>query len=198
MNKAIAPLLLILLLAGCNESTNQRPYIAGQKPAGSATSSYLKATSDPTVKVATIEAESRKEIAQIQKERDLELERIRTQTKSKEIETLKEVELKKQETLGQQEANVNSRYNTAIIIGSLFLSVILGIIIYFLLKRREDKLKIHKETLDKEISLKEKELQVQMATKILDAVASGNLDKEDEKRLIETLEKSNKILPHRH
>ena len=198
MQQLMALLTLLLLVAGCNESSSQRPYIAGQKPVNAAASPYLKSSGDPAVKVAEIEAESRKEIARIQKERDLELERIRTVTKAKEIDTLKEVELKKQETIGRQEANVNNRYNTGIIIGSLFASVILGILVYFLLKRREDRLKIHKETLEKELSLKEKELQVQMATKILDAVASGNLDKEDEKRLIETLERSNKILPHRH
>ena len=194
MKPILYALPFVLLMIGCGGDTNQRPYIAGQKPKSPV---YTTTRVDPAIKIATIEAESRKEVAQIQMQRDLELERLKKEAKSEEVTALKEIEIKKQETISQQEANLNSRYNTIVILGSLFLLTAMGLLIYFLIKRREDTLKIHHDTLEQEMALKEKELQVQMATKILDTIASGTLDKEDEKRLIETFEKSNRTLPYK-
>ncbi|MEA3372917.1 MAG: hypothetical protein U9Q62_04425 [Campylobacterota bacterium] len=185
---------LFFLLVGCGEGSNQRPYIAGQKTKPVA--GYRTGT-DPAVKIATIEAESRKEVATIQMQRDLELERIKKESKTEEVTAKKEIAFKEQDTIERQEDNINNRYNTIVIIGSLFLLVAMGLLVYFLLKRREDKLKMHEDTIEKEMTLKEKELQVQMATKILDTIASGTLDKEEERRLIETFEKSNKSLPYK-
>ncbi len=194
MLRSLLFLPLLFLLIGCGEGNNQRPYIAGQKPRPVA--GYNTRT-DPTVKVAVIEAESRKEVAQIHMQRDLELERIKKASKSEEVTAQKEIAFKKQDTIGKQEENFNDRYNTIVIIGALFLLTAMGLLVYFLLKRREDKLKMHEDNIEKEMILKEKELQVRMATKILDTIASGNLDKEEERRLIETFEKSNKVLPYK-
>jgi hypothetical protein len=57
-------------------------------------------------------------------------------------------------------------------------------------KRREDKLKMHEDELQKEMYLREKELQVKMAEKILDTIASGKLSEEREQHLLEALDKT--------
>ncbi len=195
MKRIVLLLPFILLLTSCGEGNKQqRPYIAGQK---ARTVAGYRTGTDPSIKIATIEAESRKDVANIEMERDIQLEHIKKESKTVEVTANKEIAFKEQETIGKHEENSNDRYNTIVIIGSLFLLVATGLLVYFLLKRREDKLKMHEDTIEKELAIKEKELQVQMATKILDTLASGNLGKEEEKRLIETFEKSNKALPYK-
>jgi predicted Holliday junction resolvase-like endonuclease len=184
---------LLVLVTGCNERPEQRPYLVGQKPIVNST--VKRAEANAAVQIATIEAETKKEVARIEKEREVAVQQMAHDSKVQEVIATKEIELKKQETIGQQESNLQSRYNTLVILGFIFLFILLAVIAYFLYKRRQDKLKMHEDLLHKEMSIHEKELQVRMATKILDTIASGKLDKEDEKRLIESFEHSNKRLP---
>ena len=139
-----------------------------------------------------------KEIAELEIKRDLTINTTDQETKKYEVSAHKEIEFNKQDALGKKDEYQYMLYKNVMILGGLFALVILATVIYFLLRRREDKLRMHHETIEKELLMKEKELQVRMAEKILDTIASGTLEKPEERRLLETLEKTNPSLPHKH
>ena len=194
-NLPIIPFLL--LFGGCSEE-KQKPYIIGQKPKTFKTKdSGPSHETNNAVAIAAIEAKSKKDVAQIRMHHDLELQKIKQKTKMYEVATDKEIAFSKQEMLGKKEENAFALNKSILIVSSLFITAILVIIAYFLRKRREDKLKMHRDRMENELLIKEKELQVKMAEKILDTIASGTLGKEDERKLIETFEKTNRGIPHK-
>lgn len=191
-----------LFFSGCGEGQS-RPYIAGQKPVSSYGIRSTAPQGDKDVKIAKIEADNKIELARLDKEiaelnikRDLAINSSTQETKRFEVGTHKEIEINKQDALGKKDEYRYMLYKNALIIGGLFAVVILATVIYFLLRRREDKLRMHQEIIEKELLMKEKELQVQMAEKILDTLASGTLEKPEERRLLETLESTNRTIPH--
>ena len=76
------------------------------------------------------------------------------------------------------------------------------LVLYIVLKRYHaykerieiEKMRLQEELHQKEMMLKEKELQAQVAQKLIDAVASGKLTKEQEEKLL-NLTAQNNILP---
>jgi len=192
----------LLIFSGCGEGQS-RPYIVGQKPVSSYGVRPLHDQSDKEIKIAKIEAQNKVELARLDKEiaelnikRDLSINNNTQETKRFEVGTHKEIEFNRQDALGKKDEYRYMLFKNSLIIGGLFAVVILATIIYFLLRRREDKLKMHREIIEKELLMKEKELQVQMAEKILDTIATGTLEKPEAQRLLETLEKTNRGLPH--
>ena len=196
MIRILVLLPLLLLLTGCGEG-QQRPYVVGQKPKTVHSPYPTAKKTDNSVKIATIEAQNRKEIAEIEMDRDLQVQKIQQETKIHEVATGKEIAFNIQKTLGLKDENFYALNTNILIVTSLLVLIVLGLIVYFFLKWREDKLKMHQDEIEKEKELKEKELQVLLATKILDTIASGNLDKEEEHKLIETFEKTNLGLPYK-
>lgn len=202
MTRALILLSSLLLFWGCGDGQS-RPYVSGQKPVSSYGVRSTNTQSDKEVKIAKIEADNKIELARLDKEiaelnikRDLAINSSTQETKRFEVGTHKEIEINKQEALGKKDEYRYMLFKNSLIVAGLFGVIILATIIYFLLRRREDRLRMHKETIEKELLMKEKELQVKMAEKILDTIASGTLEKAEEQRLIETLEKTNKALPH--
>lgn len=193
----LATLALLLLMIGCSEergSAQQQPHLMGQSvPQRTA---VPRAEADSAVAVAKIEAQSREEIARINRERDLEMQRLQQQTALEKIGADKAVALRQSEAQQREADNGYTMGITAIAAAALLFTALLAAAVYFLRKRREDRLKMHSDTLEQEMRIKEKELQVRMAEKILDTIASGTLSKEDETRLIETFEKTNRGLPY--
>jgi hypothetical protein len=190
----------LLLLSSCSDergnssSTPQQPYLMGQQQRNAAVASRIEA--DRSVAIAKIKAQSREEIARINRERDLEMQRLEQQTAREKISAEREVAVQQNEA---QQRKVDNGYTlgiTAITAAALLFAALLAVSVYFLRKRREDRLKMHSDTLEQEIAIKERELQVRMAEKILDTIASGTLSKEEEARLIETFEKTNRGLPY--
>lgn len=195
--------LIPLYFSGCGEGQS-RPYVVGQKPIPLYGTRASSDKNNNEVKIAEIEAQNKKELALLDKEiavlnakRDLTINSEQQETKRFEVGTHKEIEINKLDALGKKDEYQYTLYKNALIIGGLFAVVILATVIYFLLRRREDKLRMHRETIDKELLIKEKELQVKMAEKILDTIASGTLEKPEEQRLLETLEKTDPGLPHK-
>ena len=181
-----------VVFSSCGSDNTQQPYMMGQKPADQKrvyTVSGQKA--DSAVTIAEIEAETQKEIAKINKERDLELQKVEEDTKRIELKTQNELALKEHNlSTFVQEGDYALKKSTLIII-ALSLTALFVLSFYIFKKRREDRLKMHQEELEKEMYLREKELQVKMAEKILDTIASGKLSKEDEQHLLSTLDKTN-------
>lgn len=170
----------------------------GQEPQQSKTV-YAVSSKPKTeaVAIARIEAESKKELATINMRRDLELQKIQQQTKLNEVAATKEVALKAQEAQTAQENNDYTLRKSTLILLALFAAALLALAFYFFRKWRQEKVQMHQAEIEKELAIKEKELQVKMAEKILDTLASGKLSQEEEKRLIETLEKTNRSLPYK-
>lgn len=152
---------------------------------------------ESAVSIARIEAENKKEIAAINMQRDLQLQKIEQQTKMHEVDATKEVALKTQEARTIEESNDYSLKKSTLTLVALFVAALLALVFYFVRKWREERLAMHHAEIEKELTIKEKELQVKMAEKILDTIASGKLSEEEERKLIETLEKTNKSLPYK-
>ena len=184
-------LLISISFAGCGNDNRQNPYMMGEKPSQKA-KIYTVTTKpkDSEVTIATIEAETQKEIAKINKERDLEIKKMEEETKLIELKTQNEMAVKEHNLSTFVQESRFAFKNSTLIIGALSFFALMALIIYIFRKRREDKLKMHEDELQKEMYLREKELQVKMAEKILDTIASGKLSEEREQHLLEALDKT--------
>ena len=194
----LATLALLFLMIGCSEErggTQQQPHLMGQSVPQRSNAAAVRSETERAVAIAKIEAQSREEIARINRERDIEMQRLQQQTALEKIGAEKTVALRQSETQQREADNGYTLGIAAIAVAALLFTALLAIAVYFLRKRREDRLKMHSDTLEQELALKERELQVRMAEKILDTIASGTLSKEEESRLIETFEKTNRGLP---
>jgi len=184
--------ILTLFMAGCGNENRHKPYLMGKKPSHSNNVYTLmqKPKEDHTLAVATIEAQAQKEIALINKSRDLEMKQMEQQTEILTLKTQNEMAIKEHNLSTYVQEQAFAFKNSTLWSSIIALAAILGLGLYMFKKRREDKLKMHEDTLQKEVYLREKELQVKMAEKILDTIASGNLSEDKEKYLLEALDKT--------
>ena len=193
--KIIYKLSILLIMtasfSGCGNDNRQNPYMMGQKPSHkSNVYTVTKKREESAVRIANIEADAQKEVAKINKERDLELKKMEEQTKLITLKTTNELAVKEHNLSAYvQESEFAFKNSTLWIAGLAFFSL-LALSFYMFRKRREDNLKMHDDELQKEMYLREKELQVKMAEKILDTIASGKLSEEREQHLLEALDKT--------
>lgn len=154
-----------------------------------------------SVKVVTakIDASKEQEIAKINMQKEIEVQRLKNEARLREAEIkkelekeksklTKEVELAKNDTkkVLQQESN---KMQSWWIMALIFLVFIVVIFTYLSIqKKRKDALKMHEEKLQHEAYLKEQEMKLKMAEKVLDTLASGNLSEENEQLLINSLQ----------
>ncbi len=191
-------LLMAAVFAGCGDNSTQNPYMMGEKPADKKqVYTVSNQSKDSAVVIASIEGETQKEIAKINKERDVELQKLAQNTKLVEINAQNEIAVKEHNlSTFVQESDYAFKKSTLIVV-SFALIAFLALALYMFRKRREDKLKMHENELQKEMYIREKELQVKMAEKILDTIASGKLSKEREQHLLETFDKAAPGLPNK-
>jgi len=184
-------LTVAVLFSACGGESRQDPYLMGQTPAKKGKIYTVSTTPKSSeVTIATIEAETQKEIAKINKERDLELKKMEEKTKLVQLSTENEMAIKEHNLTTYVKENEFAFKNSTLVIIALSFFALLALTIYIFRKRREDKLKMHEDELQKEVYLREKELQVKMAEKILDTIASGKLSEEKEQHLLEALDKT--------
>ena len=183
----------LLFLASCGSDNRQNPYIMGEKPFPKSKSYSVtnsKSSKNKEVTIATIEAETQKEIAKINKERDLELKKMEEKTKLLKLKTSNDIAVKEHNLSTYVQESEYAFKNSTLMIIAAGLFAVLALALFMFRKRREDKLKMHEDELQKEMYLREKELQVKMAEKILDTIASGKLSEEREQHLLEALDKT--------
>lgn len=149
------------------------------------------------VTIATIEAETQKEIAKINKERDVALQKMEQETRLTELKTQNEMAVKEHNLSVFVQESEFAFKNSTLLVAALSLIAFLALAFYIFKKRREDRLKMHEDELQKEMYIREKELQVKMAEKILDTIASGKLSEEREQHLLETLDRATPGLPNK-
>jgi len=189
--KFLLPIVVLIFVSGCGNENRQNPYMMGEKPSQKGkVYTVAKKKEESAIQIATIEAETQKEIAKINKERDIEIQKMEQDTKLAELKTHNEMAVKEHNLSTFVQESTFAFKNSTLIVGTLGSIILLALIFYIFRKRREDKLKMHDDELQKEMFIREKELQVQMAEKILDAIASGKLSDEREQHLLEALDKT--------
>ena len=191
LSKIILLIAALLLISGCGNENRQNPYMMGEQPSKKGqVFTVTKKKEESAIRIATIEAETQKEIAKINKERDVEIQKMEQDTKLAELKTHNEMAVKEHNLSTFVHESTFAFKNSTLIVGALGSIILLALIFYIFRKRREDKLKMHEDEMQKEMFIREKELQVQMAEKILDAIASGKLSDEREQHLLEALDKT--------
>lgn len=176
--------ILVLLITGCDEETKQKPYLLGQEtPAQQA-----KKTPSETVQSTRISAEASKEIARINKERDIEVQRLKTGGDITMAGINKEI-IQGQESTRKAADEKAHEFNLYVLmlIGAALLLLFL-FLFHYTGKNRKERLKKHEDELLYNLRMQEQELKMKVAGKMLDSIASGKLTPEQETRLIETLE----------
>ena len=173
-------LLLIAFAAGCTADNGNGGFETKEEPQRH--SQYRTFVSDEELK-------TQKELAQIEAKKSVELEKIGAETRLKELELQKERELElmreKEKLLKIEHEQAMQRY---IFIGAVLLLLLAGAaLLWYFDRRRKDKLRAYEDNLKKYFHQKENEARVKIAEKILDTVASKNLDDRQRAQLIEAL-----------
>ncbi len=145
----------------------------------------LKKLSAQTQKELAILA-SKKELALIEKEKELEKIRMQAELEKQKIifEKEKEKTLFEQKMKEAEQSNDMELKRYIVFIFALLLIISSFFTYYYFKKRREDKLRAYNDNLQKYFNHKENEARVKIAEKMLDAISSGTLDKEQENQLI--------------
>ena len=194
--KWIYLIILTLLFSGCNlEEFLESPEDKAKKNASEKVAFNEKVKDTKEIQLKQLSAqtqkdlailESKKELALIEKEK--ELEKIRMQSELEKQRIIFEQEKAKalfEQTMKQNEQMDNmelKRYVVLVLILLIFVSSFS--IYYYFKKKREDKLRAYNDNLQKYFNQKENDARVKIAEKMLDTIASGNLDKNQENQLI--------------
>jgi hypothetical protein len=183
--KFIILLLFTLLFSACNLTESKEDIAAKKLEQKKAFEEKIADTKE--VQLKKIDAQKEQELAKINSQTTLAtLEKKQLLEKIK-LEAAAEKALlqEKLKDLERQDAMEIKRYLLLI----LFLLLILcSYFIYLYFKRRhDDKLRAYQDNLDKYFHQQENMTKMRIAEKIIDTVASGKLEKEQEKELIKAL-----------
>ncbi len=179
-------LLTLLFLAGCGDSSRQQPYLMGQNPNGP----YGTRAQEKSDKIETakIQAEAQKEIAKINRDRDIEVQKLISQTDVQKADINKAVAMEEVQTKKTAIANEHESSTYILMLIGAALLLLFLFLFYYTGKNRKAKLKMHEDDLMYKLRVQEQEMKMKMAEKMLDSITSGKLSPEQENRLIETLE----------
>ena len=185
MKRAFAGILFALLIAGCGEGTSkQQPYLIGQNPKGP----YAPQERSDKIEAAKIRATAQKEIAMINKARDIEVQRLVSQTDVTKAGINKEVAI--EEVKAKKVAIENEHeFSTYLLwlLGGVFALLFL-FLFHYTGKNRKERIKRHEDDLMAKMRMQEQEMKMKMAEKMLDSITSETLSPEQKTRLIEALE----------
>ncbi len=188
-------LVAILLFSGCETSQQRAKLMETERQKVDYAKTILQQRSIREARdLKRMELESKSELAKIEMQKAIEVEKVKADVKKAEIMTrkemaLKEAEIKKSEIEKEERAN-----NWIVTLAILFFST-LSILFYRLFKdHQRAKLQLHRERMSHEANLKEKELQARMVEKIIEAVGEGKLTPEQHERLIESLSGGRRLI----
>ncbi|BBG64707.1 hypothetical protein NNO_0006 [Hydrogenimonas sp.] len=188
--------LSILIFSGC-ETTNQKPRVIEREQGKiDYAKSILGQKSRTEAKdLKKMELESQKEIARIEMQKAIEVERVKAEAKKAEIQSRKEIELKKAELKKSEIEKERSENSLFVIVTVLFLAVLSTLLYRLFREHQRTKLQLHKERMAHEANMKEKELQAKIVEKLIEAAGSGKLTPEQHERLMNSLH--NRQIPYR-
>jgi len=186
-----------LFLSGC-ETGNQRIGLVDQEQqkVSYAQTILEKQQEQPPLKdIKRMELESQKEIAKIEMQKAIEVEKVKAEVKKAEVESQKEIELMKAE-LRKQELEKEIWANKWIVILAVIFFFMMVLLIYKLFKDHQRlKMQLHKEKMAHEANLKERELQARVVEKMIEAVGEGKLTPEQHERLIASIQNPKQLPP---
>ncbi|WP_456404614.1 hypothetical protein [Hydrogenimonas sp.] len=141
-----------------------------------------------------MELESKRELAKIEMQKAVEVEKVKAEVKKAELMTKKEMALKEAE-IKKSEIEKEDRANSWIVTLAILFFSVLSFLVYKLFRDHQRvKLQLHREKMSHEAKLKEKELQARMVEKIIEAVGEGKLTPEQHERLIESLNGGRRLI----
>jgi hypothetical protein len=209
LHVTLIPLLILVGFLGCQEgSQNSKPYLYGTNTTTKKIVPYNNAL-DAKRELAQIEAKSHEEIARINMQKEIEVQRLKNDAELHKTQiqtdgTLQKAHIDKDVALSAQELSKALQESQSVmqkwwLIGALVGLVFILFFIYLMKQKRNAlQLKLQNEKLEYERQLKEQEMRMNMATKILDTLASGQVSQEHQDRLLNALEqKSDDKLPHK-
>ena len=129
---------------------------------------------------------SKKELAEIEKAKVIEKIRIEAELqKQKVVLEQQKIQAEFDQKLREQDQKDSLELKRYLILSMTILLGLLGYFgFYYFKKKREDKLLAYNDNLEKYLKAKENEARVKIAEKMLDAISSGKLDKQQENQLI--------------
>lgn len=154
------------------------------------------------IQTQEMNAKIEKDKALLASNKEIELEKIKAAFEKEKLVVLnKEKDLKhsisKQEndlkfSLAQQEKGNDLEIKKYVVIFATLLLIIITISLFiYFSNRRKDKLRAYEDNLNKYFREKENQTKLEIAKKVLDTIASGNLTSEQENKLISTLNNDN-------
>ena len=193
-------LLFALLFSACNLTESKEDIAAKKKAEQKAFEEKVANTKE--VQIQQIEAQKSAELAKIEAQTDLAklekeqmLEKIRLEAQAKKEQLLLEQKKEREafearlREIEHADAMEIKRYLLFIF---LIVLIIASYFIYLYFKQRhENKLRSYQDNLDKYFHQQENMTKMRIAEKIIDTVASGKLDKEQELELIRALNATN-------
>jgi len=199
----LLPLLLLFILSGCNEGgTNTRPYISGNQQQAQPSSARYGLRDTDRVAAAKVKAESEKEIARINMEKEVLIQKLKGSTEVEKAELSKEISLKQVEAdrhkavikkdiaITQDQTQLQIALNKLelekwiLLIVGLFILALVIFVFYNTNRNRKERLKVHEDKLKQELLIQEQQMRVQIAERLIDAMASGKLTPEQENKLL--------------
>ena len=191
--KFIYILMVMFLFSGCDllESQDDKDRqiankkIAFEKKVQESKEIQLKKLSVQTQKELAI-LESKKELAEIEKTKELEKIRMQTELEKQKIilQQEKEKAIFEQKILQKEQLNNMELKRYLMLIFGLLILIISFFTFYYFKKKREDKLLAYNDNLQKYFHQKENDARLKIAQKMLDTIALGTLDKQQENLLI--------------
>ncbi len=195
----------LFLLSGCNEGgTNSRPYIVNQTKQATTPPPGKYGMRQPSDKVeaAKIKAEAEKEIAKINMEKEVLIQKLKGATEVETADINKEIAVKQVEadkykavvqkdiiitqdaTQRQIALNSHDIQKWILLVAGVFLLAVIIFVFYNSNRNRKERLKIHQDNLDQELRIKEQEMHVKIAERLIDAMSSGKLSPDQENKLL--------------
>ena len=186
-------IVALLSLSACQETKNSKPhmmngYIGGTNPNSVAFKAKDNALErENKVKMAEIKANSQIEIAKIESKKAVFVAKIDNDTK-KDIATKTATTTLAVTKLDTQTKEKQSMMYFYISLGFL-IALIIGIVLWFLHKKKslELQMKLEENRLKHELEIKEKELQEQRIQKVLDLAISGQFPQKMQEDVILSL-----------
>ncbi len=149
---------------------------------------------------AKLEAQTQKELAEYEYKKAVDVQKIKKEA----VEVKSKSEIEKEKVAVSPKHKLVEVKKDMIIYGSI-IAIIFLIVAYLAFKRYQmykerielEKMRLQEALHEKEMSMKEKELQAQMAGKLIDAIASGNLSKEQEEKLLKIATGASNLLENK-
>ncbi|BCD59304.1 MULTISPECIES: hypothetical protein [unclassified Nitratiruptor] len=152
------------------------------------------------LKKAQLEAKTKENIASMEYKKAVDVEKIKQKT----VAIQKEKEIEKAKVVSAPEAK-KAETQSKMVWYLFILGIGLLLFLFFAFRRYQaykerielEKLRLQEEIHEKEMMLKQKELQAQVASKLIEAVAKGNLTQEQEEKLLQIANGSANLLENK-